>query len=203
MTIFFTSDTHYGHSNIIKFGRGNGIFDSINHHDEVLRNNWFSTVKPEDTVYVLGDIALGDIEITLKNFALLPGRKLLVPGNHDRISSSTNSKSRIERFTPAYEEVGFEILPENTSIFIETSKGKREVLLSHFPYAATVHENAIKDKFAKYRPVNRGLPLVHGHSHSTERFNPDNKLEFHVGVDANDFKPVNISEIAKWLETLN
>ena len=202
MVIYFTADTHFQHANIIKFGRGAGLFNSINHHDKILRDRWTSIITDEDTVYVLGDIALGDLTESLLNFSYLPGKKLLVPGNHDRLFSGTNSKTHIAKWKDAYEEVGFEILPENTSIFIDTAYGKQEVLLSHFPYQQTAYENAAKDKFLKNRPVNTGLPLIHGHTHSLERFNPENPLEFHVGVDANDFTPVHIQEVVTWLELL-
>jgi calcineurin-like phosphoesterase family protein len=201
MTIYFTADTHFQHANIIKFGRGNGQFKNINHHDQVLCKNWYETVQENDTIYVLGDIALGDITKSLDNFRWLPGRKFLVPGNHDKIFSS-NSRSHIEKWWKTYEDVGFEILPEIYEITLPTSINQETpVLLSHFPFKANEYE--VKDKHIKHRPTFRGLPLIHGHTHSENVLNTINSYEYHVGVDANNFTPVSETFIIKWLETLS
>jgi calcineurin-like phosphoesterase family protein len=202
MTTWFTSDTHILHENIVhNLGEGRP-FHNMNHMLTSIRNNWVENVQPDDIIYHLGDMAMGNFEESIEFFRDLPGKKKFVPGNHDKIFSGTNNKTRMEMFTPLYESVGFEILPENTSIKVDVSWGTQEVLLSHFPYTETWYDReGIKDKYAKNRPVNEGLPLIHGHTHSKERFSP-NPLEFHVGVDANGFTPVSVSEIVIWLESL-
>ena len=54
--VFFTSDTHFGHNNIIKYsGRP---FKDANHMDEMLIKNWNATVSENDEVYHLGDVSL-------------------------------------------------------------------------------------------------------------------------------------------------
>jgi calcineurin-like phosphoesterase family protein len=200
MAIFFTSDQHLGHDRILELGSGRP-FKSIGEHNTIIRNRWFETVTDEDTVYVMGDIAMGrEFEHNLQLFFDLPGYKKFIPGNHDKIFSSTNSQQRIERYTPLYEAVGFKILPENTKTFLETSYGIQEVLLSHFPYSGDSHSEL--DRYAKNRYKNEGLPIIHGHTHSREVFNPNKPLEFHVGVDAHDFTPVSETVIVEWLEKL-
>lgn len=56
-------------------------------HDEKLRENWLSVVKPEDTVVLPGDISWGisleEAEADLKFLDSLPGHKLIGKGNHD------------------------------------------------------------------------------------------------------------------------
>lgn len=81
--IWFTSDTHFGHANILKYD--NRPFRSIEEHDEELIRRWNVCVAPGDTVYHLGDVAWHnkqvDVEALLKR---LHGTKILVAGNHDQ-----------------------------------------------------------------------------------------------------------------------
>lgn len=79
---FITSDTHFGHANIIQYCQR--PFSSVEEMDEILVTNWNSVVKPEDWVYHLGDFALGKAENVAKYRERLNGRIFLVRGNHDR-----------------------------------------------------------------------------------------------------------------------
>ena len=56
--VFFTSDTHFGHENILKFC--NRPFSSIEDHDLALINNWNSVIGNDDTVFHLGDFCFGN-----------------------------------------------------------------------------------------------------------------------------------------------
>lgn len=80
--IWITSDTHFNHSNIIKYC--NRPFHSVREMDEILIENWNKVVKPTDKVYHLGDVYMkaskGYIESILQR---LNGRKRLILGNHD------------------------------------------------------------------------------------------------------------------------
>lgn len=113
MTQFFTSDLHLGHARILELGSGRP-FANIGEHNMKIVNNWNNVVSPEDTVFLLGDIVMGEFEKNIELIRLLNGEKFLVAGNHDRIFSGTNSKPRIERHIPLYEAVGLTILPENS-----------------------------------------------------------------------------------------
>ena len=79
--IWFTSDTHFGHRNIIDFCKR--PFSSVEEMDEELIRRWNVLVKPSDTVYHLGDFAFkssGPIEMYYNR---LQGRKVVILGNHD------------------------------------------------------------------------------------------------------------------------
>ena len=54
--IYFTSDHHFGHKNIIEFSRR--PFKDVDEMDEILIRKWNEKVKPEDEVYHLGDVGL-------------------------------------------------------------------------------------------------------------------------------------------------
>ena len=83
--MFFTSDTHFHHSNIIKYcGRP---FSSSEEMDEVLISNWNKTVGKKDIVYHLGDFAFLKGENSQKAFYSLKdrlnGNIVFIKGNHD------------------------------------------------------------------------------------------------------------------------
>lgn len=81
MTTFFTSDTHWGHKNIIKYS--NRPFADVDEMNEAMIERWNSRVGPEDIVYHLGDIAF----MPAKRFEgiayRLNGIIHVCPGNHD------------------------------------------------------------------------------------------------------------------------
>lgn len=82
MTIWFTSDTHYGHANIIEYCKR--PFANTAEMNKVMAERWNARVKPGDTVYHLGDFALGPGEDLDAHRKQLAGRIVLVKGNHDR-----------------------------------------------------------------------------------------------------------------------
>jgi len=79
MRYFFTSDTHFGHKNILKYT--NRPFKSVEEMDEELIRRWNATVTPDDTVIHLGDFSLkGNVNKYLKQ---LNGNIIWIKGNHD------------------------------------------------------------------------------------------------------------------------
>lgn len=81
--VFFISDLHLGHSNILKFSQGYRYGDTIDEHDQWLVTQWNSVVKNKrDVVYVLGDVCF-DFD-KLKLIGQMTGNKILLPGNHDK-----------------------------------------------------------------------------------------------------------------------
>lgn len=81
--IYFTSDLHLGHKNILK--HDNRLFRSIEEMDNVIIKRWNNTVNKDDTVYILGDISWHDDNKTFNIYNGLNGQKILITGNHDRI----------------------------------------------------------------------------------------------------------------------
>lgn len=81
--IWFVSDTHFGHSNIIKHAKR--PFKDVDHMNEMLIHNWNAVVKPGDTVYFLGDFAMmhrySNCEMW---FRRLNGHIFMLYGNHDK-----------------------------------------------------------------------------------------------------------------------
>lgn len=78
--MFFTSDVHFGHANIIKFC--NRPFASVEEMNEGLIERWNEVVKPGDTVWSLGDFAFLPFPKTIEIIKRLNGNLHMVLGNH-------------------------------------------------------------------------------------------------------------------------
>lgn len=174
---FFTADLHLGHANIISFC--DRPFTSVEAMNDAMLANWTSTVDEDDEIWVLGDVAMGRIAETLPLIGSLPGRKHLVPGNHDRCWEG-NRRMRPED-EQMYADVGFEIHPGS----VELRLGDVPVVACHFPVAG---DNQIEDRFGDHRPdVPADAWLLHGHVHQNWKLD---KRRINVGVDVWDFRPV-------------
>lgn len=195
--IYFTSDEHYWHQNVIKYcSRPYANVDEMN-EDLVLRHN--SVVKPEDTVYRLGDFSLAFRPVEIYPHRL-NGTKYLIPGNHDFCHSyhkKSRNKENREKWLQKYLDHGFIILPEQTTLSIE---GLATFNLCHHPYSKDeYHEPDQADKYARWRPVDDGRILLCGHIHEKWKTNRSDKgtLMINVGVDVWDFKPVSLDQIVQ------
>lgn len=108
--VWLTSDTHFGHANIIKYaGRP---FASVEEMDEALVENWNAVVKPGDKVYHLGDVTMNSKSLPI--LERLHGRKVLIKGNHDT--------QKLKFYTPHFYD-------------IRGSHELGEFLLTHIPVA--------------------------------------------------------------------
>lgn len=185
----------FNHANILHLGDGRP-FDDIGHHDEMLILNWNSVVGVDDVVIHLGDVALGPWSDGLDKVERLNGYKILVPGNHDRISSVESEKRR-ERFLPDYERVFDEIWPEVSPVKV----GEYIVEVSHYPLVGDSHDG---DRFTRLRGLDYGVARVHGHTHCSpdvrESFTDSGTPQLAVGVDAWDWTPVHESAVNEWLD---
>ena len=79
--IFFTSDSHFCHSNIIKFC--DRPFKDVEEMNEILIDNWNKTVGPNDIIYHLGDFCFAGSAEWHSILGRLNGRIHLILGNHD------------------------------------------------------------------------------------------------------------------------
>jgi calcineurin-like phosphoesterase family protein len=180
---WFVGDLHFGHEKVSGL-RG---FGNTEAHDDSIARQWHKQVKPDDLVYVLGDISGGSR--TGEAYALtvlngLPGRKRLIAGNHDSVASIHRTLSpHIEFYNGVFERV---------SDFGRVKLNRQDILLSHYPYASD-HED-INPRYMQYRLRDLGAPLIHAHTHSTER---ENGLELCVSWEAWN-RLVNLGDVAQW-----
>lgn len=95
--VFFTSDTHFNHSNIIRFC--NRPFHNVEEMNETIIRNWNSVVAPDDIVFHLGNFCLGGAAEWTKILERLNGRIYLILGNHDLKNIRQGFISRFEHVT--------------------------------------------------------------------------------------------------------
>lgn len=79
--VWFISDTHFGHANIIKYCAR--PFSNVEEMNQAMITRWNTVVAPEDTVFHLGDFALTPKFRQTELLAQLYGTKHLILGNHD------------------------------------------------------------------------------------------------------------------------
>lgn len=111
--IYYISDMHFGHENIIRFD--NRPFANTELMNEVLIHNWNERVTGEDTVYVIGDGFFKQEEMSLGIIKRLNGHKHLIKGNHDRV------RGRLRFYW------------ESIKDYDEVKDGNHRVILSHYP----------------------------------------------------------------------
>ena len=83
MSVFFTSDPHLGHRSIAKY---RPFVRDTQHNSQLFVQDWLKHIGKNDVVYMLGDVAFDDE--SLKLVGTLPGRKILIKGNHDNFVST-------------------------------------------------------------------------------------------------------------------
>lgn len=182
MATWFTADLHLGHRNIISYC--DRPFESVGAMNHAIIARWNEVVDDEDTVWVLGDFALGTIAETLPLAGELRGQLILLTGNHDRCWAGHGR--RAVGWTDRYLEAGFaEVRHGTTTIDI----GGSEVRLCHFPYRGDSHD---RDRYVEHRPEDDGSWLLHGHVH--DRWGQDGRM-INVGVDTTGFRPISEAEI--------
>jgi calcineurin-like phosphoesterase family protein len=199
--IYFTSDLHIFHTNIIKYC--NRPYSSVEEMNEALVNNWNKVIDPEDTIYCLGDFSMAARPIETFTPRLM-GKKYLVCGNHDFAHSyhkKSRNKENQKKWISFYETNGWIILPEQTTLDL---KDIGTVNLCHHPYSFDDSGSEIKfeDKYKAWRPNDDGKVLLCGHIHEKwkTKISPKGTLMINVGVDVFDYTPVSEEEIIKLIK---
>jgi calcineurin-like phosphoesterase family protein len=169
--IFFSSDTHLQHANIIQYS--NRPFANVDEMNEALVENHNKKVKPNDIWIFLGDFCFGDktkIPYWMNRFN---GKKRIIPGNHDRL----------EWFHEAIKH-GADIEWIRDMWFGKI--GKTTFHLCHYPIQS-------------WNAAHHGSVHLHGHSHGHTP-SPD-LLRFDVGVDCTNYAPLSLEEVETMVKT--
>jgi calcineurin-like phosphoesterase family protein len=137
MTTFFTSDTHFGHQNIIKYC--NRPYATAQEMDEDLIAKWNAKVKQNDLIFHLGDFGFSSEQRLLEVIRRLNGRKFLVFGNHDK---TIRNSDKLQKH--------FETMSELT----ETYVNNQYIIMCHYSMVV-------------WNKSHRGSWQLFGHSHGS------------------------------------
>ena len=177
--VLFTSDTHFNHTNILKYCKR--PFKTVEEMNETFILNWNKKVRETDYVFHLGDFVYSKREHDpvlpyIEFRQRLNGHVILIKGNHDL-------------FGPALDDV-FDYVTQQMTIMI----GNKKIIMNHYPlltYAGA--EN------------NRTWAL-HGHNHSGPYKSLDERMllryptQYDVGVDNNSYSPISFLELKKIID---
>lgn len=169
--IFFTSDTHFGHANIIQYC--NRPFTDINHMNEMMIEKWNAVVGPGDTVYHLGDFSMGPKDnVNLRK--RLNGKVILIKGNHDR-------KDHVHL------AAGFDEIHRRLEIEVD----KYKLYLAHIPIhldpGTRWYPTELKTSPPEYYDY-----FLCGHVHT--EWKRQGKT-INVGVDVSNFTPLTLAQL--------
>jgi len=174
-----TSDQHYRHAKILTFKGNDGNlirpgFSCVEEMDEVMIERWNARVKPNDKVYMLGDLGFGygskGEEAMDETMPRLNGRKVLIPGNHDGLD------------VLAYRRHFYKVVPCRVGHDLEP--WKMPFVMCHFPW----------------HPMSLGYGhkwCIHGHIHEKDVMlngAPDPRY-LNVSVEKNDYYPFHMDEL--------
>jgi calcineurin-like phosphoesterase family protein len=137
--LYCTADTHFGHTNIIKYC--DRPYKTIEEMNESYISVWNSVVTNEDWVYHIGDFGFLSKQKTLEIINRLNGMIYLVPGNHDKKIKNLYIEDKFLVLGKIGEEVTTQL---EDYIFV----------MSHFP---------LDDwQYKEHKAIH-----LHGHSHGT------------------------------------
>ena len=139
MKTWITSDTHWGHQNIMKFcpvSRAR-FRTEVDYMNEAMVREWNDLIEPADLVYILGDVAFLPAQKAAEYMKRCNGTKILVEGNHDR--KALNDPT----FRKCFKEV---------HKYLDINYNGTKVVMFHYP-------------IAEWDQMHRGAVHFHGHLH--------------------------------------
>lgn len=184
--VFFTSDTHYGHHNIVRgvtnWRTQDGQipvdstrdFQTIEQMNQRLVDNINNSVGQNDTLIMLGDVSFGGFD----NIGIFLDRLVcknihLILGNHDTHINNNRDNIR-DRFL-------------SVQHYLEVNINDRNFVLCHYPLQS-------------WHGLNKGVIQLHGHVHHPKHRKFGNGKKMDVGVDGNDLNPYNITDIIRIMD---
>lgn len=174
--IWISSDLHAWHAAVMKFCPDTRRGDDATEMTELMLEKFNSMVKPEDDLYLVGDVSFGGKTKIESFISRLNGRKHLILGNHDYVI-------RRQQHLRSY----FVRVDERRSV----SLGDHRFVMSHEPKA-------------EWADCHKGVIHLHGHLHGNKT-NVGYQQRFKimdVGIDAredDEMAPFHLDEVLAYV----
>ncbi len=185
--LFFTSDTHYNHSNICsattKWESSSNLtreFNSLDHMNDTLVNNINNMVGEDDILIHLGDWSFGGFD-KIQEFRdrIICKNIHLVLGNHDH-HIERNKEGIQSLFSSVQNYLRLEVKIPIT----KASTEKFTFVCMHYPIAS-------------WHDMNQGVIHLHGHVHLPPHLRVAEGMAMDVGVDGNGLEPISLAQVLK------
>jgi calcineurin-like phosphoesterase family protein len=171
--IFFASDHHLGHENMLKFKRNDDSplrdFSHVDHMNEYIIERHNARVRPGDKTYFLGDVVMSHKWLYLLD--RMNGEKVLIKGNHDT--------AKLSQYTPYFKD-------------IRGSHQFSGIIMTHIP----IHSECL----ARWGVNIHGH--LHYHKIMDQYGRPD-KRYYNVSMEClKDYTPISLEEIKSELDLM-
>lgn len=197
--LFFTSDWHIGHAKAIEYDKR--PFRDLSHMHETLIARYNSTVPENGVCYFIGDMGNRPEDVR-QVISRLRGTKVLILGNHDPGMGTMYN-------------CGFDVVVHGLTLYLHDKR----VTLTHCPFMGVFREDTRKMRgqdplnpenwhgerrkaHSQCSTKDEGQFHLHGHIHSRKDKPESQKIldrQFDVGVTANNYTPVSVSQIESWI----
>jgi calcineurin-like phosphoesterase family protein len=177
--IFFISDLHVGHTNVIKYD-GRPFKTTEEMHVELIKR-WNSVVGPDSIVYFLGDLSFTRSDLTKWFVCQLNGKIHAIAGNHDK-PKDLRSLGRFEEVHDYGTEIG---VYDEDSLQSRGSQGYQKIVMAHYPILS-------------WNKSHYGAWHLHGHCHgSLMKTMPDyyKRKVIDVGCNTIDYTPISYARV--------
>jgi calcineurin-like phosphoesterase family protein len=171
--IFFTSDLHLYHKNILAYCPSTRTGSDADIMVEHLIMAWNEQVSQDDEVYIIGDLAIGNIEKTRNALYRLNGKLHLIRGNHDTDKLIDVVKDR------------FESIEHYKKIYIN----KVQFILFHYP-------------IFEWEDAHKGSIHLHGHTHGRKTGLSGKILDVGIDTRPN-YKLYSYEEVIRIMKNIN
>jgi len=173
--IYFTSDHHFGHKNILKY-QPNRNFTSVEEMDQAFVNNWNQVVQNGDDVYHLGDFAFLPLDRFQQLCQSLHGNIHVILGNHDQVIIDNHLELLTSKTLTSIQQ------------YLELKiKGYPKIVMFHYAMRTWHHRS-------------KGTVHIYGHSHGKV---PPYGKSVDIGVDCQeitkDYSPIHINELTDYM----
>lgn len=188
INVFFTSDFHLFHNNVLKYD--NRPFNDVHEMHLTIEERWNETVGRDDVVIYLGDLTFArreDRQYVEKMLLGLNGKIHFIMGNHDKYDEIIKM--------PKFESVQDYLELRLTHYDDTNTKVETLFCLMHYPLYS-------------WNKKHHGSYMIHGHSHGN-LYHGENadfytkKRVIDVGCMLNDYRPISYNEVIEKLKDID